>query len=193
MWKERLWQVFLVAILGLTLTMCSRSGGNNNTSSSSNANAEETSTVSVSSMPSLTVKSLPSMTITMDNSSATPVAVTSLPTITVDNSTVAPVAVTTLPVVILDNSSTFSVSVVNAGPSNISGVMACGGFRTYSASGSYYIECDASDSTALSSIGGYLNSIFHDTAFSNGWKLVEVSVSTEPSSNLVHGLFIFHK
>ena len=30
MWKERLWQVFLIAILGLTLTMCSRSGGNNN-------------------------------------------------------------------------------------------------------------------------------------------------------------------
>ena len=30
MWKERLWQVFLVAILGLTLTMCSRSEGNNN-------------------------------------------------------------------------------------------------------------------------------------------------------------------
>ena len=30
MWKERLWQVFLVAILGLVLTMCSRSGGNNN-------------------------------------------------------------------------------------------------------------------------------------------------------------------
>ena len=30
MWKERLWQVFLVAILGLSLTMCSRSGGNNN-------------------------------------------------------------------------------------------------------------------------------------------------------------------
>ena len=32
MWKERLWQEFLVAILGLTLTMCSRSGGNNNPS-----------------------------------------------------------------------------------------------------------------------------------------------------------------
>ena len=31
MWKERLWQVFLVAILGLTLTMCSRSSSNNNT------------------------------------------------------------------------------------------------------------------------------------------------------------------
>ena len=30
MWKERLWQVLLVSILGLTLTMCSRSGGNNN-------------------------------------------------------------------------------------------------------------------------------------------------------------------
>ena len=30
MWKERLWQVFLVAILGLSLSMCSRSGGNNN-------------------------------------------------------------------------------------------------------------------------------------------------------------------
>ena len=43
MWKERLWQVFLVAILGLTLTMCSRTGSNNNSISSSNANAEETS------------------------------------------------------------------------------------------------------------------------------------------------------
>ena len=31
MWKERLWQVFLVAILGLSLTMCSRTGSNNNT------------------------------------------------------------------------------------------------------------------------------------------------------------------
>ena len=30
MWKERLWQLFLVVILGLSLTMCSRSGGNNN-------------------------------------------------------------------------------------------------------------------------------------------------------------------
>ena len=30
MWKERLWQVFLVAILGLSLTMFSKSWGNNN-------------------------------------------------------------------------------------------------------------------------------------------------------------------
>ena len=30
MWKERLWQLLLVSILGFTLTMCSRSGGNNN-------------------------------------------------------------------------------------------------------------------------------------------------------------------
>ena len=55
MWKERLWQVFLVAILGLTLTMCSRSGGNNNPSSSSTANADDTSTVSISSLPSITL------------------------------------------------------------------------------------------------------------------------------------------
>ena len=59
MWKERLWQVFLVAILGLTLTMCSRSSSNNSTSSSGTANADGTSTVSVSSLP----------TITLDNSS----------------------------------------------------------------------------------------------------------------------------
>jgi hypothetical protein len=81
MWKERLWQVFLVVILGLTLTMCSRTGSNNNSSSSSNANAEETSTVSVSSMPSLKVESLP--TITLDSSST--VSVSSLPTITLTN------------------------------------------------------------------------------------------------------------
>ena len=31
MWKERLWQAFLEAILGLSLTMCSRTGSNNNT------------------------------------------------------------------------------------------------------------------------------------------------------------------
>jgi len=41
MWKERLWQVFLVAILGLTLTMCSRSSSNNSTS------ADGTTTVNV--------------------------------------------------------------------------------------------------------------------------------------------------
>ena len=47
MWKERLWQVFLVAILGLVLTMYSRSSSNNNTSSSGVLNAEGTTTVNV--------------------------------------------------------------------------------------------------------------------------------------------------
>ena len=42
-------------ILGFVLTMCNRSGGNNKTSNSSNANADETSTVSVSSLPSITL------------------------------------------------------------------------------------------------------------------------------------------
>ena len=55
MWKERLWQVFLVAILGLTLTMCSRSGSNNTTSSTGTLNADGTSTVIVSSLPSITL------------------------------------------------------------------------------------------------------------------------------------------
>ena len=55
MWKERLQQMLLVAILGLVLTMCSRSGGNNNTSSSGILNADGTSTVSVSSLPSITL------------------------------------------------------------------------------------------------------------------------------------------
>ena len=49
MWKERLWQVFLVAILGLTLTMCSRSSSNNSTS------ADGTTTVTVSSLPTITI------------------------------------------------------------------------------------------------------------------------------------------
>ena len=55
MWKERLWQVFLVAILGLVLTMCSRSSSNNSTSSSGILNADGTSTVSVSSLPTITL------------------------------------------------------------------------------------------------------------------------------------------
>ena len=55
MWKERLWQVFLVAILGLTLTMCSRSSSNNSTSSSGILNADGTTTVIVSSLPSITL------------------------------------------------------------------------------------------------------------------------------------------
>ena len=55
MWKERLWQVFLVAILGLTLTMCSRSSSNNSTSSSGVLNADGTTTVTVSSLPSITL------------------------------------------------------------------------------------------------------------------------------------------
>ena len=55
MWKERLWQVFLVAILGLTLTMCSRSSSNNTTSSTGTLNADGTSTVIVSSLPTITL------------------------------------------------------------------------------------------------------------------------------------------
>ena len=55
MWKERLWQVFLVAILGLTLTMCSRSSSNKSTSSSGILNADGTTTATVSSLPSITL------------------------------------------------------------------------------------------------------------------------------------------
>ena len=165
MWKERLWQVFLVAILGLVLTMCSRSGGNNNSSSSSNANAEETSTVSVSSMPSLKVESLPSMTITMDNSSATPVAVTSLPIVT------------------LDNSSTLTVYVANAGPGAISHTMICQNF-TYSSGVMQYNACDSSDDTISS------GTITHDEAFAAGWKLVGPACGTGNTSVMC---LLFHK
>ena len=193
MWKERLWQVFLVAILGLVLTMCSRSGGNNNTSSSDTVNAEGTSTVSVSSMPSLKVESLPSMTITMDNSSATPVAVTSFPTVTVDNSSAipvtvtsfptvtldnssaTPVAVTSLPIVTLDNSSTLTVYVANAGPGAISHTMICHNY-TYSSGVIQYNACDASDDTIS---GG---TISHDEAFAAGWKLVGPACGTGHTS-----------
>ena len=159
MWKEKLWQVFLVIILGFVLTMCNRSGGNNNSSTSSNANAEETTTVSVSSMPSLKVESLPTMTITLDNSSATPVAVTALP------------------VVILDNSSTFSVSVVNAGPNAITHTMICQNF-SYSSGVMQYNSCDASDDTVLGSNG----SISHDAALATGWKLVGPACGTGHTS-----------
>ena len=55
MWKERLWQVFLVVILGFVLTMCNRSGGNNKTSNSGTLNADGTTTVTVSSLPSITL------------------------------------------------------------------------------------------------------------------------------------------
>ena len=67
MWKERLWQVFLVAILGLTLTTCSRSSSNKSTSSSSTANADGTSTVSVSSLPTITLDNSSTLTITLAN------------------------------------------------------------------------------------------------------------------------------
>ena len=165
MWKERLWQVFLVAILGLTLTMCSRSGGNNNTSSSDTVNAEGTSTVSVSSMPSLKVESLPSMTITMDNSSATPIAVTSLPIVT------------------LDNSSTLTVYVANAGPGAISHTMICQNF-TYSSGDMQYNACDSSDDTISS------GTITHDEAFAAGWKLVGPACGTGNTSVMC---LLFHK
>ena len=45
----------VVAILGLTLTMCSRSSSNNSTSSSGVLNADGTTTVTVSSLPSITL------------------------------------------------------------------------------------------------------------------------------------------
>ena len=175
MWKERLWQVFLVAILGLTLTMCSRSGGNDNSSSSGDAIAEGTTTVSVSSIPSLTVKSMPSMTITVDNTTATPVAVTSFPTLTLDNSSATPVEVTSLPVVTLDNSSTLNVTVTNAGPGAISHTMICHNY-TYSSGVIQYNACDASDDTISS------GTISHDEAFAAGWKLVGPACGTGHTS-----------
>ena len=179
--------MFLVAILGLTLTMCSRSGGNNNTSSSDTVNAEGTSTVSVSSMPSLKVESLPSMTITMDNSSATPVAVTSFPTVTVDNSSATPVAVTSLPIVTLDNSSTLTVYVANAGPGAISHTMYCESPQYNTTTGvRTYWYCDASDNTVL----GSNFSISHDAAVAAGWKLVGSACGTGNTSVIC---VLFHK
>ena len=71
MWKERLWQVFLVAILGLVLTMCSRSGGNNKTSNSGTLNADDTSTVSVSSLPTITLDNSSTFTVSVANSGFT--------------------------------------------------------------------------------------------------------------------------
>ena len=50
MWKEKLWQVFLVIILGFVLTMCNRSASNNKS-----LNAESTSTVTVESLPTVTL------------------------------------------------------------------------------------------------------------------------------------------
>ena len=50
MWKEKLWQVFLVIILGFVLTMCNRSASNNQS-----LNADSTSTVTVESLPTVTL------------------------------------------------------------------------------------------------------------------------------------------
>ena len=155
--------------------MCSRSGGNDNSSSSGDAIAEGTMTVSVSSIPSLTVKSMPSMTITVDNTTATPVAVTSFPTLTLDNSSAIPVTVTSLPVVTLDNSSTLNVTVTNARPGAISHTMICHNY-TYSSGVIQYNACDASDDTIS---GG---TISHDEAFAAGWKLVGPACGTGHTS-----------
>ena len=53
MWKEKLWQVFLVIILGFVLTMCNRSASNNQS-----LNADSTSTVTVESLPTVTLANL---------------------------------------------------------------------------------------------------------------------------------------
>ena len=50
MWKEKLWQLFLVLILGVVLTICNKGGSS--TSNDGSVNADETST-SISSGPGL--------------------------------------------------------------------------------------------------------------------------------------------
>ena len=67
MWKERLWQVFLVIILGFVLTMCNRSASNNKSSNSGTLNADGTSTVSVSSLPTITLDNSSTLTISLAN------------------------------------------------------------------------------------------------------------------------------
>ena len=50
MWKEKLWQLFLVIILGFVLTMCNRSASNNKS-----LNADGNTTVTVESLPTITL------------------------------------------------------------------------------------------------------------------------------------------
>jgi len=101
------------------------------------------------------------MTITMDNSSATSVVVTSFPTVTVDNSSATPVAVTSFP--------TVTVILSNEGLNAISHTMLCG-TKNISGTVMTYSECDASDDTVFS--GSESRSITHDAAHTAGWKLV---------------------
>ena len=96
--------------------------------------------------------------------------VTTKPTVTVDNSSATPIAVTSLPIVTLDNSSTLTVSVANAGPGAISHTMICQNF-TYSSGVMQYNGCDSSDDTISN------GTITHDAAFAAGWKVVGTGCS----------------
>ena len=73
MWKEKLWQVFLVIILGFVLTMCNRSASNNKS-----LNAESTSTVSVSSLPTITLDNSSTLTISLANAGLSAISHTML-------------------------------------------------------------------------------------------------------------------
>ena len=53
--ERKLWQVFLVVIFGFVLTMCNRSASNNKSSNSGTLNADGTTTVTVSSLPTITL------------------------------------------------------------------------------------------------------------------------------------------
>ena len=103
-----------------------------------------------------------------------------------DNSSATPIAVTSLPIVTLDNSSTLTVYVANAGPSAISHVMACR-YLDYSSGVITYSECDASDDTVLSN-----GTITHDAAFAAGWKLVGSGCTSTNTSNK-YSCPLFHK
>jgi len=114
-WKNRLWQLVLVCTFAVVLSVCNKAVNSSSDSSSSSGTAfADGSTVTISSMPSVTVASM------------------SLPT--------------------------------------ISAVMICYGIDV--ATNYVYYSCDASDDTALTTIGSRSNAITHDDAFEGGWRLV---------------------
>ena len=78
-WKNRLWQLVLVCTFAVVLSVCNKAvnSSSDNSSSSGTAIAEESSTVTVSSMPNLTVAS------TSTVSSMPDLTVSSMPSVTV--------------------------------------------------------------------------------------------------------------
>ena len=134
-WINRLWQLLLVCVFAVVLSVCNKALDESTDSGTSSGTAFADGPVTITAMPKLSVES----TTTVSSMPALKTEISSMPAVSLDNG--SSIAVSSMP----------SVIVASQAYPTISGMMICG-YETqpmHNQGKKYYYGCAATDSTEL--------------------------------------------